>query len=142
MRSALAGAGLEPEGEPLSGPWSEAWGREAAGRLLDRAPGVDAVFCGSDQIARGVADHLRERGVRIPDDVALVGFDNWDVMALASRPPLTTVDMNLEGLGQTAGQELLSMLEGRRPSGVRRLPCHLVVRESTVTEGGALRAEG
>ena len=67
----------------------------------------------------------------VPDDVALVGFDNWDVMALAARPPLTSVDMNLDGLGRAAGQELLSMLDGHRRTGVLRLPCELVVRGST-----------
>jgi LacI family transcriptional regulator len=132
MRAALAQSGLElSEDEVLSGPWSEAWGREAAEVLLRRSRAVDAIFCGSDQIARGVAEVLRERGVRIPDDVALAGYDNWDVMALAARPPLTTVDMNLDRLGRAAGQEVLSMLDGQRRSGVLRLPCDLVVRAST-----------
>ncbi|HXM54961.1 MAG TPA: LacI family DNA-binding transcriptional regulator [Candidatus Dormibacteraeota bacterium] len=136
LRGALAAAGIElREEEVLSGPWSEAWGRDAVAPLLSRAPELDAIFCGSDQIARGVADALRERGMRIPGDVALVGFDNWDVMALGARPPLTSVDMNLDGLGRAAGEELLSMLDGERRSGVLRLPCELVVRASTVAEG-------
>jgi LacI family transcriptional regulator len=52
-------------------------------------------------------------------------------MALAARPHLTTVDMNLQGLGRSAGEELLAMLDGRRRSGVLRLPCELVIRAST-----------
>jgi LacI family transcriptional regulator len=136
MRAAMAEAGLTlSEDEMLPGAWSEAWGRRAAELVLGRSRDVDAIFCGSDQIARGVAETLRERGVRIPEDVALAGFDNWDVMALAARPPLTTVDMKLDGLGRAAGQELLSMLDGHRRSGVLRLPCELVVRAST--RGGA-----
>jgi LacI family transcriptional regulator len=132
LRATLAEAGLElAEDELLAGSWSEAWGREAVDALLRRQPRVDAVFCGSDQIARGVAEGLRERGVLIPDDVALIGFDNWDVMALAARPPLTSVDMRLDALGRAAGQELLAMLDGRRRAGVLRLPCELVVRAST-----------
>jgi len=135
LRSTLAAAGLElAADELLAGSWSEAWGREAVETLLRRRPGVDAIFCGSDQIARGVAEGLRDHGVRIPDDVALVGFDNWDVMALAARPPLTSVDMRLDQLGRAAGQELLAMLDGHRRTGVLRLPCELVVRESTVTD--------
>src|SRR3546814_9969405 len=47
---------------------------------------VDAISCGSDQIARGVCDRLRELGRAVPDDVAVTGLDNWSVMALASRP--------------------------------------------------------
>ena len=60
-----------------------------------------------------------------------VGFDNWEVIAAACRPPLTTVDMNLRELGRTAGEELLSAIEGRPSSGLRRLPCSLVLRESS-----------
>jgi LacI family transcriptional regulator len=63
----------------------------------------DALFCGNDQIARGATDALRERGLRVPEDVAVVGFDNWDVMTLAARPPLSSVDMNLRELGRVAG---------------------------------------
>jgi LacI family transcriptional regulator len=113
------------------GPWSEVWGRDAVGALLDRDPAIDAIFCGSDQIARGVVDALRDRGARVPDDVAVVGFDNWQIIAAATRPPLTTVDMNLHELGRRAGKTLLDMIDGRKvASGVVRLPCSLVVRES------------
>ncbi|MFE2386032.1 LacI family DNA-binding transcriptional regulator, partial [Streptomyces misionensis] len=65
------------------GEWSEAWGRRAAEAVLRAAPDTDAFFCGNDQIARGVADRLREGGMDVPGRVAVVGYDNWDVMALA-----------------------------------------------------------
>jgi LacI family transcriptional regulator len=87
--------------------------------------------CGNDQIARGAADAVREAGRNVPDDVALVGFDNWDVMAEACRPPLTTVDMNLRDLGRTAAERLLAAIEGQFTAGVERLPCSLVLRESS-----------
>jgi LacI family transcriptional regulator len=129
-RAALAEAGL-PAQPSLSGRWSEAWGREAAQMLFARRRGApDALFCGNDQIARGAIEALREMGLEAPSDVAVVGFDNWDVMAEASRPPLTSVDMNLETLGREAGAALLEMMAGRRFIGVRRLPCSLVVRGS------------
>jgi LacI family transcriptional regulator len=129
---ALAEAGLElAGGEAFFGGWSEAWGRQATAQLLGREPGTDAIFCGSDQIARGVADELREQGRRVPEDVALVGFDNWDVMAEACRPPLTTVDPNLAEVGRVAARELLAAIEGNAPGGVRTVACDLVVREST-----------
>ena len=51
---------------------------------------------------------------RCPSDVAVVGFDNWDVMALAARPPLTSVDMNLRALGRAAGERLIAMIAGER----------------------------
>ncbi|SEG96757.1 LacI family transcriptional regulator [Nonomuraea solani] len=127
----LAQAGHPLTAPPLFGAWSEVWGRQAVGILLAGGTPFDAVFCGSDQIARGVADALRAVGRRVPDDVALVGFDNWDVMTDACQPPLTSIDMNLEGLGRTAAHLLLSAINGAPEPGRHLRPCHLVVREST-----------
>jgi len=135
----------------LTGSWSEAWGHAAVERLLAPGAPLDAIFCGSDQIARGVVDALRDRGVRVPDDVAIVGFDNWEPFAEASRPPLTTIDMNLHELGRNAGMCLFArardpavraladhaLPDQRTKAGVLRLPCSLVIRESC----GAVRAE-
>jgi LacI family transcriptional regulator len=113
------------------GQWSEAWGREAAQSLFARRRAMpDALFCGNDQIARGAVDALREMGLGVPDDVAVVGFDNWNVMAEAARPALTSVDMNLEALGREAGASLMEMMGGRALKGARRLPCSLVIRDS------------
>jgi LacI family transcriptional regulator len=131
-RSALAEAGLpEIESFYLSGVWSEAWGREAAGKLFSGPQKPDAIFCGNDQIARGASDTLRETGLVVPADVAIVGFDNWDVMVLAARPQLTSIDMNLKTLGREAGDSLLEMIAGKKLSGVKRRPCSLVARASS-----------
>jgi LacI family transcriptional regulator len=113
------------------GEWSEAWGRSAAEAVLRTAPDTDAFFCGNDQIARGVADALRERGVDVPSQIAIVGYDNWDTMALASRPPLTTVDMDLTEIGRTAALRLLDAINEDPAPGLHTVPCRLVVREST-----------
>ncbi len=76
---------------------------------------------------------LKEAGRRVPDDVAVTGYDNWGVFALETEPPLTTVDMNLEALGAAAAQELFSMIDGGpRQGGIRRHGCGLIVRDSTV----------
>ena len=135
--AALAEAGLEARrGDYRPGNWSEAWGREAVQDMFSNTrDGPDALFCGNDQIARGAIDALREMGRSVPADVAIVGFDNWDVMTKAARPPLTSVDMNLDALGREAGACLLDMMAGRAIVGVRRLPCSLIVRESC----GAIR---
>lgn len=131
MRETLAEHGIHlSESHVLSGPWDEGWGYDAANQVLDRDPHVDAIFCGSDLLARGVADALRERSVRVPDDVALVGFDNWDIIAAATRPPLTTVDMDLHALGRMAGTRLLDLIDGQTEAGIERTPCRLVVRAS------------
>jgi LacI family transcriptional regulator len=131
LRAVLSEAGLSLVGDPLYGEWSQNWGRQA-GRMLALAhPELDAVFCGSDQVAAGVAQALADLGRRVPDDVALVGFDNWEIFAADCRPPLTTVDVNLEQLGAAAAAHLFAALDGVRQSGVIRQACRLVVREST-----------
>ncbi len=131
-RTTLSELGLAMRaGDYRPGHWSEAWGREAVQNLFpNRRSAPDALFCGNDQIARGAVDALREMGRAVPADVSVVGFDNWDVMAAAARPPLTSVDMNLGALGREAGTCLLDMIAGRSIAGVRRLPCSLVVRDS------------
>jgi LacI family transcriptional regulator len=126
----------------LYGEWTEEWGRQATDVLLRSEADLDAIFCGNDQIARGVADALREAGRRVPDDVALVGFDNWEVMAASSRPPLTTVDMNLRELGRAAGEGLLAAIDGQPSAGLQLLPCSLVVRESSRSRHLTVPAQG
>jgi len=115
----------------LHGEWSEAWGHEAVAQLWAGDTPPDAIFCGNDQIARGVVDALRERGVSVPGEVSVIGFDNWEIVASATRPPLTTVDMNLKELGREAGRLILELAEGKPVEpGVRKLPCKLVLRQS------------
>ncbi|WP_309085609.1 LacI family DNA-binding transcriptional regulator [Chelativorans sp.] len=119
-------------GEVLCGEWSELWGHAAVERLLSSGGDMpDGIFCGNDQIARGVVDACRERGIDVPRDVSVVGFDNWEIVASVTRPPLTTVDMNLRTLGREAGLTVLALAEGKPVErGIRKLPCELIVRES------------
>ncbi len=118
--------------EPLMGEWSERWGREAATILMRTGEPFDGIFCGSDQIARGVADALREAGRRVPEQVGIVGVDNWEVMVEGCRPPLTTIDLNLSELGHAAATKLLRAIEGHPlDQGVQLMPCRLVTRQST-----------
>ena len=112
------------------GDFSLAAGLEGARRLLDRAPDLDAVFAGSDLIALGVLRALREAGRRVPDDVALVGFDDIPAASRAD-PPLTTVAQPVEAIGRRMASMLLSRVAGepeQQPWAV--LPTDLVVRES------------
>ncbi|WP_308169604.1 LacI family DNA-binding transcriptional regulator [Acrocarpospora catenulata] len=131
VRQALAEAGLEQAGQTLYGAWSQRWGRHAAEMLLMTDPEVDAVFCGSDQAAAGFIEAIRERGRRVPDDIAVVGYDNWEVLSEETRPTLTTIDPDLEHLGHTAAQHLFAAIDGKATPGVHTLPCRLVIRDST-----------
>ncbi len=131
--AALAEAGLEPVGDVMYSEWSERWGRDAMAMLLAQHPEVDAVLCGADQIARGAVDTLRDLGRVVPTDVAVMGFDNWEMLTTNSRPELTSIDANLEELGRTAAQWIFAALDGSPlPAGVTRTPGRLVIRSSTV----------
>jgi LacI family transcriptional regulator len=132
-RQALFDAGLELAGPGvLVGAWNEGWGRGATRMLLDQAPDLDAIFAGSDHIARGVLDALHEAGRRVPEDIAVIGFDNWEIMVEHARPPLSSVDINLEQLGRTAAMLLNEAITGNARPGVHSLPCRLVARGSTL----------
>lgn len=119
-----------PDHRILSGPWQQHWGYSAVKVLLEQDPSIDAIFCGNDQLAAGVIEGLREVGRRVPDDIAVIGFDNWEIISKETRPTLTTVDMNLHTLGKIAGTKLLELIDGKREAGIVRLPSSLVVRNS------------
>jgi len=86
---------------------------------------------GSDQIARGAIDALREAGRRVPEDVAVVGFDNWSVVTSGSRPEITSIDMQLEELGRLAARRLFAAIDGEGHPGSESVGCRLVIRGST-----------
>lgn len=123
-----------PPGNVAHGGWSEQWGRQAARSMLESAPDIDGFFCGNDQIARGVSETLRQLGRAVPEDAAVVGFDNWEPIVLGADPPLTSVDMCLENIGRKAAELLLATISGERVSGRYTLPCELVIRNSSVPE--------
>jgi DNA-binding LacI/PurR family transcriptional regulator len=104
-------------------------GAEATRELLARRPDLDAIFAASDLQAVGALDTLRHSGRRVPDDVAVVGFDDSD-LARSAHPPLTTVRQPLEELGTAMVELLLAQLdEDAEPRGVV-LATELVVRQS------------
>lgn len=131
---ALRAADLELVARPMFGAWSEHWGRDAAALLLAQHPDVDGIVCGSDQIARGALDTLRDAGRSVPSDVAVIGFDNWEILATNSRPELTTIDANLQQLGRIAATRIFDAIEGvENPGGTEYLPVRLVMRDSTIS---------
>ena len=128
-RQVLTAAGLDPESQPrvLTAIGIEA-ARVAAGPLLDEHP--TAVFCDDDLIAAGLYMAARERGLRIPGDLSIVGFDDMD-FARALEPPLTTVALDAELLGATGFELLEARMAGGRTRRRVVLPAELLVRAST-----------
>lgn len=109
-------------------------GARAMAELLDRRPDLDAVFAANDLMAAGALRVLRERGRRVPQDVAVVGFDDVAGVAEATDPPLTTVRQDIEGMGRLMVRLLMRVLgggegEGAAPASVV-MPTELVRRAS------------
>ncbi|MER6629862.1 LacI family DNA-binding transcriptional regulator [Streptomyces sp. NPDC000987] len=97
----------------VEGDFTPAGGERAMRRLLDRCPDVDAVFAANDLSAAGALRVLREHGRRVPDDVAVVGFDDMLPVAEQTDPPLTTVRQDIEGMGRLMARKLLGRLGQR-----------------------------
>ncbi|MFF0461967.1 LacI family DNA-binding transcriptional regulator [Streptomyces mexicanus] len=107
FRDALPGA--DP-GLVVEGDFTPAGGERAMRALLDRCPGLDAVFAANDLSASGALRVLRERGLRVPEDVAVVGFDDMLPVAEQTHPPLTTVRQDIEHMGRLMARLLLRRL--------------------------------
>ncbi len=136
-RGALRDAGLEP-GPVRIGNWSSASGAAAFEQLLELAPDIDGVVAANDQMALGVLHVANRRGIRVPDDIAVVGFDGLDEAAQFT-PPLTTVRQPLNELARLAVRELLVAVDEPDRAAVRALslPPELIVRESAPAPGPA-----
>jgi DNA-binding LacI/PurR family transcriptional regulator len=134
----LAKGGLDPAEQPRV---MTAIGiddaRDAAGPLLDERP--TAVFCDDDVIAAGLYLAARERGVRIPAELSVIGFDDMD-FARVLEPALTTVALDAERLGATGFELLEARMAGKRARRRVVLPAELLVRESTGPPARSRRA--
>ncbi|WP_405614240.1 LacI family DNA-binding transcriptional regulator [Streptomyces sp. NBC_00076] len=126
-RDALLDAGhLVDERLIETGDFTEEGGRRAMTKLLARRPDLDAVFAGSDVMAAGARQVLREEGRAIPDDVALVGYDD-SAIARHMDPPLTSVRQPIEEMGRRMIDLLLTEIADRRPAVTRELERRQVV---------------
>ena len=123
----LARLGAEPP--TVRAPFTFAGAAEAAARLLEEAR-LTAIVCDDDILAGGVYLAARERGVRIPADLSVVGFDDLD-FARVLAPPLTTVAVDAEDLGATAFEALAADLRGEPVAAEQVMGVRLTVREST-----------
>ncbi|MEU5220598.1 LacI family DNA-binding transcriptional regulator [Streptomyces sp. NPDC020807] len=124
-----------PDADPellRHGSFTETSGAEAMADLLDRRPDLDAVFVANDLMAKGALRALAERGRRVPEDVAVVGFDDMASVAELTVPALTTVRQDIEGMGRLMVRLLMRRLDGDGGSAPASVitPTSLVRRDS------------
>ncbi|MDE2250951.1 MAG: LacI family DNA-binding transcriptional regulator [Gammaproteobacteria bacterium] len=134
-RNALAAAGIPYDPRlVVAGDFHEEGGMQAVYQLMDSNIGFTAMFCVNDETAYGAGLALFRKGMRVPEDISVVGFD--DLPASTYRvPPLTSVRQSVQQLGECAAEAMLQLLAGRRPLIVLP-PVELVVRESTGRAAG------
>jgi LacI family transcriptional regulator len=137
-REAVTRAGLETDpARIVEGDWTAASGQRGMAALLENVHNLDAVFASNDQMALGALGVLNRAGIRVPEDMALVGFDNIPESEFFI-PPLTTIYQQLTEIGRTAVQELHSQIDARRreetkPGVAFQLVPTLIVRASSTT---------
>jgi LacI family transcriptional regulator len=134
-RAALRGAGVgrEPDLE-ASGWFTSEGGAKAVSQLLERRPDLTAVFAANDVMAFGVLHELAGRGIAVPEEVSVAGFDDVQIAAYL-HSPLTTVRMPMYHMGQEGARMVLDILAGRQVRS-HRLPVEVVIRASTGPPGG------
>jgi LacI family transcriptional regulator len=139
--AALAAAGILPAPElEVETTFEIAPGCEAAGALLDLRDPPTAIFAFNDNIAIGVLQAARERGLSVPEDVSVVGFDDVEYASIVT-PALTTVRQPLAEMGRTAVSLLVRLLERQRFETLHfELATRLVVRDSTAPPRAAVAA--
>jgi LacI family transcriptional regulator len=131
-RKAILDAGLPLNEELIEqcGP-SQADGYQAAARLLDRTPRPTAILAVNDLLAISVLRLLADRGLRVPEDVSVAGFDDIDVASFLC-PSLTTVRINAEEVGRTAARLIFErMANPEQPHQCICIPAELIQRGST-----------
>lgn len=119
------------------GDWSADFAYDYV-RGLNRAPDYTAVFAGNDEMALGLLHGFHDRGIQVPDEISIVGFDDID-LAAHFTPPLTTIRQDMAALGTTAVEVLSAAAEGREIPQRTLQPVELVVRSSTAPPRGASR---
>ena len=131
VRDALTARGIELRVDRvIDAEFSVAQGRRAFLELLERAPGFTAVICGNDTLALGVMTECARRGLRIPEQLSVAGFENIE-LASEMTPALTTVHVPAADIGRLAGSRMLARLSGRHVPVIEELRAELIVREST-----------
>ena len=114
----------------VPGDYTRVGGRKAMAELLNRPDPPTAVVCANDLSALGALEEAQLRGLKVPQSISIVGYDDIDEAALAS-PPLTTIRLPPHEIGVVAAEKLIERLKGREESSSTFIKGELIVREST-----------
>lgn len=138
FRGALRGAGLNPADHTvLAGNYHVDSGYELVRTLLRRKQVPTAILCGNDRMAVGVLLGLHEAGLRVPDDVSVMGYDDQFQLAAEMRPALSTVRLPYDAMGRLAAEQLAA--GGLEQTGRILVHCPVVMRDSTAPARGRAR---
>jgi DNA-binding LacI/PurR family transcriptional regulator len=130
FKSVLSNAGVELHADQIvHGNFSRASGKEMMFKLLDQAPGTDAVFANSDLMAVGAMEAIHERGLQVPADISVIGYDDIS-LSQYTTPALTTIRQNISESGRLLVRNLITYLETGIVTNMV-VPVDLVVRKST-----------
>jgi LacI family transcriptional regulator len=140
-QDALREAGINPDKVPcVEGNWSSASGGPAVSRLLAEHPDIDAIFVANDQMAISVLQLACKKGIRVPQELAVVGFDG-----LAESeyfwPPLTTVYQDLHAHGSTAVKEIISIIESQYDGDEEATAKHILLQPKLIIRESSLKQE-
>lgn len=139
LRDALRTHGLAlAPARVVEQPYSVAAGREGMRMLASRGALPSAVICGSDVLAFGAVAECTAMGLRVPDDISIVGFDDLE-FAAHLNPPLTTMQVPAAEMGQRAANYLLARLHGETPADCAEVEARLIVRGTTAALKGKAR---
>ena len=140
FREALRGAGLDPRNHTvLAGNYQTDSGYELARDLLRRGPQPTAIMCGNDRMAVGALLALAEAGIRVPEDVSVMGYDDQFQVAAEIHPALSTVRLPFHAMGRLAAEQLATGRPAAKP-GRTLVHCPLVMRDSTAAPAGGRAA--
>jgi DNA-binding LacI/PurR family transcriptional regulator len=126
--AAMKGAGLDPKAYVAYGDYSEPGAEREAARLFEKEPGIDAIFANSDYMAIAAIRWLQASGRRVPDDVAVIGYDDLSIASYVT-PRLTTVSQHIPQAGRMLARNLVAYLE-RGMVTHTEMPVELIVRDS------------
>ena len=109
--------------------WEKEAGKEGIKRLLKKNKSLTAIFMASDILTLGAIEYCNENGIRVPDDISFIGFDN-NIISNFTNPPLTTFNQDSYTIGKKMAEILLKMINGESVPDVIQIPTELIIRES------------